>query len=184
MIKNPHPFAKLFTLLLWGAGVKSFLIIMCAFFAQLSVASVPEPSFVIYGQVQSSGNQVTQDGLVVSARYGGNHLSEATLSQSNGHEFVLEIPLEANIGNRDIYKARVGDVLSLDIAGSVVANLQISDRGITVNQNLELPTNFDSDGDGINDALEIADGRDPNDPNDPVAFGNLDLDGDGISNGA
>lgn len=165
--------------------MKSFLIIMCAFFAQLSVASVPEPSFVIYGQVESApGVQVTQNGLVVSARYAGNHLAESTLSSSNSHQFVLEIPLEANIGARDIYKARVGDVIDLDIAGSVVANLQVSDRGVSEGITLELPGNFDSDGDGIYDALEIADGRDPNDPNDPVAFGNLDLDGDGISNGA
>jgi hypothetical protein len=170
--------------LLWGAGVKSFLILVCAFFVQVSVASVPEPSFIIYGQVLSSGTQVTQDGMIVSARYGGNHLAETTLTSANSHEFVLEIPLEANIGNRDIYKARVGDVINLQIAGESVSDVQISDRGVSVERNLLLPNSFDSDGDGINDALEIADGKNPNDPNDPVKFGNLDLDGDGISNGA
>ncbi len=180
---SPHLLQKLFTLLLWGAGVKSFLIIACALFAQHVLASVPEPSFVIYGQVLSSGAQVQQTGMVVSARYSGNHLAESSLTQENNHEFVLEVPLEANIGTRDIYKARVGDVISLQIAGVVVANIQISDRGVTVFQNLNLPENFDSDGDGIYDSMEIADGKNPNDPNDPVAFGNLDLDGDGLSNG-
>jgi len=163
--------------------VKSFLIIACALFAQHVLASVPEPSFVIYGQVLSSGAQVQQTGMVVSARFSNNHLSEATLSPSNSHEFVLEIPLEANVGPRDIYKARVGDVISLQIAGVVVANVQISDRGVSVLQNLNLPEDYDSDGDGIYDSLEIADGKNPNDPNDPVAFGNLDIDGDGLSNG-
>ncbi len=163
--------------------MKYILFLLCAVFAQQSLASVPEPSFVIYGQVLSSGAQVQQTGMVVSARYSDNHLSEATLSPSNNHEFILEIPLEANIGPRDIYKARVGDVISLQIAGAIVANVQVSDRGISVQQNLNLPENFDSDGDGIYDSLEIADGKNPNDPNDPVAFGNLDLDGDGLSNG-
>ena len=163
--------------------MKSIIFLIYAVFAQLSIASVPEPSFVIYGQVLSSGAQVQKNGMVVRARYAGNHLSEATLTQTNSYEFVLEIPLEANIGTRDTYKARVGDVISLQIAGAVVANVRISDRGVSVLQNLNLPENFDSDGDGIYDSLEIADGKNPNDPNDPVAFGNLDLDGDGLSNG-
>jgi len=161
-----------------------FFFVVSVLFAQLTLASVPEPSFVIFGQVMSSGSQVTQDGMVISARYAGNYLAETTLSGVNNHEFILEIPLEADIGTRDIYKARVGDVIDLQIAGESVANVQVSDRGISVEQNLNLPLSFDSDGDGINDALEIADGKNPNDPNDPVQFGNLDLDGDGISNGA
>jgi hypothetical protein len=93
------------------------------------------------------------------------------------------VPLEASIGNRDTYKARVGDVINLQIAGETVGNIEISDRGVSVLKNVNLPESFDSDGDGIYDSLEIADGRNPNDPNDPVKFGNLDLDGDGITNG-
>lgn len=164
--------------------MRNILLLVCAFLAQVSVASVPEPSFIIFGQVLSSGEPVQQDGMVVSARYGDNHLAEATLNSSNNYSFSIEIPLEANIGARDVYTARVGDVIALQIAGELVANVQVSDRGISVQQNLNLPQNFDSDGDGIYDALEILDGKNPNDPNDPVKFGNLDLDGDGLSNGA
>jgi len=157
---------------------------LCVFISQISWASVPEPSFVIYGQVLSSGIQVKQNGMVVSAKYANNHLVEATLTSSNNHQFTLEVPLEANIGTRDIYKARVGDVLSLEIAGELVEKVTVSDRGTAIKLNLRLPESFDSDGDGIYDSIEIADGRDPNDPNDPVKFGNLDLDNDGLSNGS
>jgi hypothetical protein len=166
------------------AGVNRFLVLLCAFSIQITWASVPEPSFIIYGQVLSAGAKVTQTGMVVSARLTDSHLAEATLSVENNHEFALEIPLEADIGSRDIYKARVGDVISLQIAGAIVAQVQISERGASVQQNLNLPENFDTDGDGIYDSLEIANGNNPNDPNDPVAFGNQDIDGDGISNGA
>jgi hypothetical protein len=172
-----------FTLLLLGAGVKKTFFIFCVFFVQLAWASVPEPSFIVYGQVLSSGAQVKQSGMVVTGKYGNTSLAESTLSSANNFEYVLEIPLESSIGNRDTYRARVGDVISLQIAGATVANIQISDRGVSFLQNVNLPESFDSDGDGIYDSLEIADGRNPNDPNDPVKFGNLDLDGDGITNG-
>jgi hypothetical protein len=172
-----------FTLLLLGAGVKKTYFIFCVFFVQLAWASVPEPSFVIYGQVISSGAQVKQSGMVVTAKYGNTSLAESTLSSANNFEYVLEIPLEASIGNRDTYRARIGDVISLQIAGATVASVPISDRGISFLQDVNLPESFDSDGDGIYDSIEIADGKDPNDPNDPVKFGNLDLDGDGITNG-
>lgn len=170
--------------MLLGARVNRFLILLCLLFVQVSVASVPEPSFVIYGQVLSAQNQVRQNGMVVSAKYAGNHLSESSLSLENNYQYTLEIPLEAAIGDRNLYKARVGDVIHLEIAGEVVANLEVTDRGVTVMQNVNLPESFDSDGDGIYDSIEIADGKNPNDPNDPVQFGNLDLDGDGISNGS
>lgn len=144
---------------------------------------MPEPSFIVYGQVLSSGAQVKQAGMVVSVRYSNHSLAESTLTSANNYEYVLEVPLEASIGNRDTYKARVGDVLSLHIAGEVVGNIPVTDRGVSVLKNVNLPESFDSDGDGIFDSIEIADGRNPSDPNDPVKFGNLDLDGDGITNG-
>ena len=164
--------------------MRKILLLVCVFVAQISMASVPEPSFIILGQVLSSGTPIQQDGMVVSARYGDNHLAESSLTQLNNYQYSLEIPLEADIGARDIYTARVGDVISLQIAGELVASVQISDRGISIQQNLNLPENFDTDGDGVSDGLEILNGNDPSDPNDPVKFGNLDLDSDGLSNGA
>ncbi|GAA6135374.1 hypothetical protein NBRC116188_21640 [Oceaniserpentilla sp. 4NH20-0058] len=163
--------------------MKNLLAILLLLSVPIVNASVPEPPFVIQGHVFSAGEQVTQNGMLITARYADVNLAESTLSSSNNYQFTLEIPLEANIGSRDIYHARVGDVLSLQIAGTTVANVQISDRGILVIQNVQLPSNFDSDGDGIYDSLELADGKNPNDPNDPVLFGNLDIDNDGISNG-
>lgn len=153
-------------------------------FACVAQASVPEPSFIVTGQVQSGSSQVKQEGMIVIASLNGHHLAEFELKSKNNFTFALEIPLEADIGTHDIYKARVGDVVALSISGALVGNIQISDRGIVVTKNIGLPDDFDTDGDGIYDSLELSDGKNPNDPNDPVKFGDLDLDGDGISNGA
>jgi hypothetical protein len=150
---------------------------------QLALASVPEPSFIIYGQVESSGVQVKQPGMVVSVRHGDTRLAESILTAANNFEYTLEVPLEASIGSRGSYAARVGDLLQLQIAGQTVDEIPVSERGLSQSVLLTLKGDIDSDGDGIFDALEIDDGKNPNDPNDPVKFGNLDIDNDGISNG-
>ena len=147
------------------------------------LASLPEPSFVLYGVVESAGGQVRRDGILVSASRSGTILADVELNSGNDYTFYLEIPLEASVGARSSSKVRVGDVLELRVAGGLVANVQVTERGVLREHNLPLPEGHDSDSDGIDDATEIANGLNPEDPNDPVAFGNLDIDGDGISNG-
>jgi len=148
-----------------------------------AAASVPEPSFVIHGIVESAGVQVKQAGMTVSASRSGVTLADIELNQGNQFSFSLEVPLEAAVGARDAAKARVGDVLDLKISGQLVANVLVSERGVFRQQNLPLPQGFDSDGDGVLDSVEVANGSDPNNGNDPVPFGGEDIDGDGISNG-
>lgn len=149
------------------------------------MASVPEPSVVITGEVFSSNSKVSQNGMTVSAMLGNDVLDYDVLNSGNAYKYSLEIPLEAEIGSRSAGTARINDVVTLFIGGvSVSPPIQITDRGMVRNVNSQLPDSFDSDGDGLNDALEISQGLDPNDPNDPVKYGNLDLDGDGVSNGA
>lgn len=158
-----------------------FALITCL--ALTSVASVPEPSFVVYGNVQTSGIAVQQQGMTVSAYLSGVALSDIELNAANQFQYSLEIPLEAAVGPRGANKARVGDVIDLRVSGQTVANLLIEERGKFKELHLELPQGFDSDGDGVLDTVEVANGNNPNDPNDPVRFGAEDIDGDGISNG-
>lgn len=158
-----------------------FALITCL--ALTSVASVPEPSFVVYGNVHSSGVVVQQQGMTVSAYLSGVALSDIELNAANQFQYSLEITLEADVGPRGANKARVGDVIDLRVSGQTVANLLIDERGKFKELNLELPQGFDSDGDGVLDTIEVANGNNPNDPNDPVSFGAEDIDGDGISNG-
>lgn len=146
-------------------------------------ASVPEPSFIIYGNVKTSGVTVKQEGMTVSASIAGVTLSDIELNAANQYKFSLEIPLEASVGPRSANTARVGDVIELKVSGQNVANLLIDERGKFKELNLNLPAGFDSDGDGVLDSVEIANGNNPNNPNDPVKFGANDIDSDGISNG-
>lgn len=156
-------------------------LIVCLAFP--SMASVPEPSFVVYGNVKTSGVIVQQEGMTVSTSLSGVTLSDIELNAENQFQFSLEIPLEASVGSRNANKARVGDVIELRISGLAVANVLIDERGKFKQLDLELPQGFDSDGDGVLDTVEVANGTNPNDPNDPVKFGAEDIDGDGISNG-
>jgi hypothetical protein len=156
-------------------------LIVCLAFP--SMASVPEPSFVVFGNVKTSGVIVQQEGMTVSASLSGVTLSDIELNAANQFQFSLEVPLEAGVGSRNAVKARVGDVIELRISGLAVANVLIDERGKFKQLDLELPQGFDSDGDGILDTVEVANGTNPNDPNDPVKFGAEDIDGDGISNG-
>ena len=158
-----------------------FALMACL--ALTSNASVPEPSFVVYGNVKTSGVVVQQEGMTVSASISGVTLSDIELNSANQYQFSLEVPLEANVGPRSANTARVGDVIDLRVSGQTVANLLIDERGKFKELHLELPAGFDSDGDGVLDSVEVANGNNPNDPNDPVKFGADDIDGDGISNG-
>ncbi|OUR91280.1 hypothetical protein A9Q81_18030 [Gammaproteobacteria bacterium 42_54_T18] len=159
-----------------------FILLACVSFSLR--ASVPEPSFVVYGDVLSSGTKVQQEGMLVSARYAGSTIAEMLLSTANDFSFSLEIPLEASVGPREAGKARISDVIEIYVAGQLASNVQVDERGAYRQLDLNLPQGFDSDGDGLQDAQEIANGSNPNDPNDPVKFGDQDLDADGISNGA
>jgi hypothetical protein len=158
-----------------------FALITCL--ALTSVASVPEPSFVVYGNIQTSGIVVQQQGMTVSAYLSGVALSDIELNAANQYQYSLEVPLEAAVGPRGTNKARVGDVIDLRVSGQTVANVLIEERGKFKELHLELPQSFDSDGDGVLDSIEVANGNNPNDPNDPVKFGAEDIDGDGTSNG-
>jgi len=146
--------------------------------------SLPEPSFVVHGEIRSANQKIERDGMLVSASRSGVLLADAELNAVNAYNFFLEIPLEATIGPRSLGKARVGDVIDLRVSGEIVANIQIDGRGVLKRYDLPLPEGYDSDGDGVYDSLEIASGLDPDNPDDPVRFGDLDLDGDGISNGS
>ena len=160
-----------------------FLIILFSISFSLQ-ASVPEPSLIIYGEVQSFGVKVEQEGLLVSASYEGATIAEQLLTEGNDFLFSLEVLLEADVGTREPGKVRINDVVELYVAGQLVANALVDERGAYQQITLDLPEDFDSDGDGLLDSQEILNGSDPYDPNDPVLFGAHDLDGDGISNGA
>lgn len=152
-------------------------VAMC--FSVVLHASVPEPSFVIQGNVKN-GNTIVESPLLISAEYQGKILSDVRLSGANSYIYTLEIPLEANKG--DVLadnKARVGGKVHILVDGEASnATVDINGRGMFVTVDVELPDLLDSDGDGISDKLDPF----PNDPNKPVRFGNKDLDGDGISN--
>ncbi len=161
-----------------------FYILLCVLFSQILWASVPEPSFIITGQVASRDEEnndviVQQEGMLIIATLSGRTLAESVLNLHNNFTFHLEIPLEASVGSRSDYKARVNDVINLSVAGNTLETIQITERGAIKSLVAMLPLDFDSDGDGITDALD----DDPNDPNDPVKYGNLDLDNDGLTNG-
>jgi hypothetical protein len=163
--------------------VRVLTLLPVVFFCFHSFASVPEPSFIVFGVVESAGTQIRNEGVVVSASYSGDIVSEFTLDASTNYRYSLEIPIEADVGARSSSSVRVGDVLGLSVSGQLVSNLIVSDRGVSVEVDLSMPVGFDSDGDGISDSDEVASGTDPENPNDPVLYGSGDLDGDGIPNG-
>ncbi|CAA0111257.1 Uncharacterised protein [BD1-7 clade bacterium] len=160
----------------------------------MAVANVPEPSFVLFGQVYV-GDEVVEQPLQISVRSErtNNELTQARLTPENNYTFTLEIPLEASVGPEGGSSARINEPVSLWVANSPVTfeavgesifNGIIDERGRVAQIKLSLKDKHDSDGDGIPDIVERQNGQNENDPNDPVAFGGRDIDGDGVSNAA
>jgi len=177
-------------------GGMMFKILVLPLFAILfmntsySETSVPEPSYVLYGdvvsQVKVGGEDketpVTLAGLRISAKLNGLEIASTELNGTDS-KYWLQIPLEANIGQSTGVKARVDETVQIFASGqsSAIHQFKVHSRGEIQQKTLVMEVPVDSDGDGIPDYLESENDR--NNPNKPIEFGGAqDIDGDGISN--
>lgn len=174
--------------------LKSFGLCLLLPFYSL-YAQIPEPDNVLYGTVSldselltSSNNEVT-----ISIENQGEEIASYTLGDSPDLDsrYIVSIPMSSEVTHTDNY-ARIGDRLTVRYrSGTTFANVGeyiVTERGAATELNIavlssqlvegvDLNAN-DTDGDGIPDHVELANGLNPFDPADALN----DSDEDGLDN--
>ena len=173
----------------------SSLFIALVLPVQAAWALIPEPDNLVYGTVTLDGYPLTAANRDVSlvVKYAGREVSSYTMGDNPSmlNKYLLEIPVDS-ILQRNTNALRTGDKLEIyyqvGTSSSKAAELVVDERGTTKEINLQLtsehiivgadPSAIDSDGDGISDVYEVANGMNPLNASDAA----LDNDGDGLSN--
>jgi hypothetical protein len=155
------------------------------------LANPPAPDHTIYGTVRNEwGDPINVSGapVLTLSNNGAGAAAPVAATTQPGINYRLTVPMDsARSLKADLtsggslrqnqpfqLKVQIGAITYLPI--EMVLSRPIGDPAGT--SRLDLTLGVDSDGDGLPDAWEIANGLNPNDPND----GNSDADGDGISN--
>ena len=146
-------------------------------------AALPEPSFLLRGDLLRQGVPTNDPGRTISIQNNGNEIATFQTTSSTGGSYGIEIPLEASQGSRNIGRARVNDVVSVLLDGSSVGSIQITERGALGIFNIDLP---DDALPGLESALESSSIASTNsnsrNAGSRINFGELDIDSDGVSN--
>lgn len=132
--------------------------------SQPSHAAISEPDATFYGALLVDGVQVTS-GFEISAHRNGETLAVHTLGAALAAPgiYILRVRLEQPAFSGEARTAgvgRVGDVIEIRVDGQPVgASIPITERGTAARVDLALGaggdlSTVDSDGDGVNDALD------------------------------
>lgn len=158
-------------------------------------AVIPEPDNLLFGTVSLDGQQLTaaNTGVKLVLEYDGNEIGNYTMGDfiAARNQYVLEVPVDS-VKERRTSALRVGDTLAIRFrqgtSSILAATFDVAERGSTYEMDLVLvsedfiigsdPDSPDSDGDGISDVYEVANGLNPLSSDDA----SLDFDGDGVSN--
>ena len=156
--------------------------------AAVAVAGLPRPMVVYYGQACDAYGQVYKGGADVILKRGDQEVARCTIAGTlgTGVNFAVRVPYDGDPGDTANYvewAVDEGDLLDVWISDAAgVRKVEscevppVGKAGETVA--LRIMAGEDSDGDGMLDAWERANGLDPGDPSDAAK----DLDGDGQSN--
>jgi hypothetical protein len=156
-----------------------------------ALAYPPAPDYTFYGMVRNEWGDpidVSDAKVFVVSTNGVNAAAPVAASTLPGLNYRLIVPMDSARSPKIDFtsggslrqnqpfqlKVQIGTITYLPI--EMVLSRPIGDPAGT--SRLDLTLGVDSDGDGLPDAWEIANGLNPNDPNDA----NGDADGDGISN--
>ena len=156
-----------------------------------ALAYPPAPDYTFYGMVRNEWGDpidVSDAKVFVVSTNGVNAAAPVAASTLPGLNYRLIVPMDSARSPKIDFtsggslrqsqpfqlKVKIGTITYLPI--EMVLSRPIGDPAGT--SRLDLTLGVDSDGDGLPDAWEIANGLNPNDPNDA----NGDADGDGISN--
>lgn len=173
--------------------MKRFILLtgMLGLVASAAFAYPPAPYYTFYGTVRNEwGDPINVTGarVFITSTNAANARTPVAATTEPGINYRLNVPMDsARSFKADLtsggslrqnqpfqLKVQIGTVTYLPI--EMVLSRPIGDPAGA--SRLDLTLGIDSDGDGLPDAWEIANGLNPNDPNDA----NGDLDGDGISN--
>lgn len=172
---------------LFSRMTRFWLAAVCGLLASLSSFAMPQPMVIYYGQALDRYGQVYREGASVFLKLGNHEVARSQVvgGLAPGVNFVLTVPYD-DAGIRERYdKCAVseGDVLTVwvnDAYGERQVNEceipPVGEEGEVTR--LRLLTGEDSDGDGMTDAWERANGLNPADPSDAT----LDDDQDGQNN--
>jgi len=156
-----------------------------------ALAYPPAPDHEFYGMVRNEwGDPIDVSGakVFVVSTNGASATAPVAASTQPGLNYRLIVPMDSARSPKIDFtsggslrqnqpfqlKVKIGTITYLPI--EMVLSRPIGDpAGVS---RLDLTLGVDSDGDGLPDAWELANGLNPNDPNDA----NGDADGDGISN--
>jgi Bacterial TSP3 repeat len=165
--------------------------LLATFFATTVLAYPPAPDHTFYGLVRNEwGDPIDVSGatvFIVSTNGAGASAPVAASTQP-GINYRLTVPMDSG------RSLKIEPVSAASLLQSQAFQLKVQIGAVTYlpiemvltrplgepagNTRLDLTLGVDSDGDGLPDAWELANGLNPNDPNDA----NGDADGDGISN--
>lgn len=169
---------------------KTIALVSAAAFLLAAVAAlaIPRPMIIYYGQACDAFGQVYRDDAEIYLMNGTNEVGRCVIDGpiAPGVNFILYAPYDGCYDDDDNYVPNaVNDGDHLDIwVSDLDGDRMVSECVVpTVEEagsiiRLRVMAGEDSDGDGMLDDWERANGLDPNDPTDA----DKDLDGDGASN--
>ncbi len=154
----------------------------------LSLAGIPRPMLMYYGQACDRYGQVYKSGADIYLLRGTQEVARTTIAGAiaPGINFRLAVPYDSDpsdTANYVPYAVDAGDILTVWVTDSAgtrqVESCEVPPVGAPGEAvALRIVAGEDADADGMSDAWERANGLDPTDPADATA----DLDGDGQTN--